>query len=101
MLRRTEWFPVDGDPAMEQTKRGCESESDDELDEQDAEMEALYESSVESDYDAGRDQDSDHEADVEFNACACCGDVSDGDSDDYEPADCDFLLDAAGGDFCS
>ena len=46
-IRRSDWLPVDGDPSMEQTSRGEESQSEDEFDQQDAELDAMHESDEE------------------------------------------------------
>ena len=81
-LRRTDWLPVGGDSAPEQTVRGEDSVSEDELDEHDAELERDYES--ESDFYADRSEDSDDDADRSILACQRAS--SDSEDDDYDPA---------------
>ena len=50
-VRRTDWLPVNGDPAQEQVHRSADSEDSD-FDDQDADMESLYDGSVaEDDFD--------------------------------------------------
>ena len=65
-LRRTDWLPVDGDPSLEQTIRGRESESEDEFDDQDAELDADYASSEDAEIDRGDDSDDEADDDLCF-----------------------------------
>ena len=90
-IRRSDWLPVDGDPSMEQTSCGEESQSDDEFDQQDAELDAMHESEEEDYSERGEDSDDDYVVDVERDFGG--PESSDSDAEGYSMAE-DFSGDA-------